>query len=95
MPQVIDSSEIGYEVVTDTQSNTSSTPYAELIVSAPEGKVAIAAGFEVLNFEKFKVGTFKPVVVDGVATGWKLGGGDPIAPSGSWTMALWVVCIKA
>lgn len=94
MPQVIDSSEIGYEVVTTSQNFTSSDLSVEVNLNAPTGKVVVGAGAAATgSIPDFRIITSQPLLTSGKATGWKIGGGG--TPSGSWSLTVYAVCITA
>jgi hypothetical protein len=92
LPQVIDSSEIGYEVVSTTETFLSSDNAVELNLTAPAGKVVVGAG-AMATVPNFRLITSQPLLTDGKATGWKIGGGG--TPSGSWSLTVYAVCITA
>lgn len=95
MPQVIDSSEIGYEVVTMSQGKLATDSYHEMTCEAPEGKVVVGAGYSIVGFSNCNVLIFKPDIVDGRPTGWNISAYYPTAPGQAWTITMWVFCVRA
>lgn len=92
MPQVIDSNEIGYEVISTTENFPSSGSDVEVNITAPAGKVIVGAG-AMATVSGFRIVTSQPLLTDGKATGWKIGGGG--APGGGWSLTVYAVCITA
>lgn len=92
MPQVIDSSEIGYEVVSTTENFSSSGSDVEVNITAPTGKVIVGAG-AMATAPNFRLITSQPLLTDGKATGWKIGGGG--TSGGAWSLTVYAVCVTA
>jgi hypothetical protein len=87
----IDSTALGYEVVSNTETLSSGSTAPSISVSAPAGKVVVGGGGGGGFSSGFRCSDSRPAMSSGKAVGWVYEGSA--TPSGPWSLTVWAICV--